>query len=242
MKLRRGYQETHFSEVRILESRTPGVPFRMSGSVRWIPGKLSHPSPEAFVRNVVTSKAQTVAIRRYADDVHGAEDAINADLGSGNIKDTVYFSGLIATITLGHPDQEDMANSRKYRDSLARVERLRFLKGQLYNDPSMLLLDYIDRNPGKLAEFPDLAGFQRLALKISGGERWWSQVLDVLERLSSEVSDEKGNLWAMTVLLGALKDAAPDLFSNPQKEGDASNNDLHRQDRNGLTVVPNEGR
>lgn len=151
MKLRRGYQETHFSEVRILESRTPGVPFRMSGSVRWIPGKLSHPSPEAFVRNVVTSKAQTVAIRRYADDVHGAEDAINADLGSGNIKDTVYFSGLIATITLGHPDQEDMANSRKYRDSLARVERLRFLKGQLYNDPSMLLLDYIDRNPGKLA-------------------------------------------------------------------------------------------
>lgn len=67
-------------------------------------------------------------------------------------------------------------------------------------------------------------------------------MLDVLERLSSEVSDEKGNLWAMTVLLGALKDAAPDLFSNPQKEGDASNNDLHRQDRNGLTVVPNEGR
>jgi hypothetical protein len=106
----------------------------------------------------------------------------------------------------------------------------------------MLLLDYIDGNPGKLAELPDLADFQRLALKISGGDRWWSQVLDVLERLSSEVSDEKGNLWAMTVLLGALKEAAPDLFRTPQKESDVSHTDLHWQGRNGLTVVPNEGR
>jgi hypothetical protein len=242
MKLQRNYQETHFPEVRLLESRTPGVPFRMNGSVRWMSGKASHPRLEALVRDVTTSRAQAIAVRRYADDVYGAEDAINADLGSGNVEDTLYYSGLTAIVALDVPDQEDMANSRNYRDSLARVERLRFLKDQLYSDPSMLLLDYIDRNPGKLDEVPDLAGFQRLALKISGGERWWCQVLDVLERLSSEVSDERGNLWAMTLLLGALKEAAPDLFSNVQKESDVSHTDFHGQGRNGLTVVPNEGR
>jgi hypothetical protein len=241
MKLQRDYQETHFPGVRLLESRTPGVSFRMSGSVRWVPGKASHPCLEALVRDVATSKAQAIAIRRYGDDVHGAEDAINADLGSGNLEDTPYYSGLTATVALDIPDQEDIANSRNYRDSLARVERLRFLKDQLYSDPSMLLLDYIDRNPGKLDDLPDLAGFQRLALKISDGERWWCRVLDIMERLSSEVPDERGNLWAMTLLLGALKEAAPDLFGNHQKEGDVSHNDLHGQGRNGLTVVPNEG-
>lgn len=218
MKLRGRPQKTHFHEVRLLESRTPGVPFKMSGSVRWIPGKLSHPAIEALVRDVATSKAQEIAIGRYADDIHGTEDAINSNLGSGNIEDTLYYSGLNATIILAHPDQQDIANSRKYRDSVARIERLRFLKDQLYSDPSMLLLDYVDRNPGKLDDVPDLASFQHLALKISNGERWWCQVLDVLERLSSGVSDEKGNLWAMTLLMGALERAAPDLFSHPQQE------------------------
>lgn len=216
VNLRSRTQETHFCEVRLLESRTPGVPFRMSGSVRWVPGKLMHPRTEALVRDVVTSKAQEIAVSRYAEDVHGTEDAINSNLGPGNIPDAPYYSGITAAITLIHPDEQDIANSRKYRDSLAQIERLRFLKDQLYSDPSMLLIDYIDRNPGKLAEIPDLASFQHLALKISNGDRWWCQVLHVLERLSTEISDEKGNLWAMTVLLGALKEAAPDLFGRPR--------------------------
>jgi hypothetical protein len=218
VNLRSRTQETHFCEVRLLESRTPGMPFRMSGSAQWVSGKLMHPRIEALVRDTVTSKAQEIAAGRYADDVHGTEDAINSNLGPGNIQDTLYYSGITAAITLARLDEQDIANSRKFRESLAQIERLRFLKDQLYSDPSMLLLDYIDRNPGKLAEIPDLASFQHLALKVSNGDRWWCQVLHVLEMLSAEVSDEKGNLWAMTVLLGALKEAAPDLFSRPQKE------------------------
>lgn len=223
MNLRRRPEETHLREVRLLESRTPGVPFRMTGSAHWVPGKLSHPAIEALVRNVVVSRARAIALTRYADDISGTEDAINSDLGSGLLEDTPYYSALIATAVLGCPTQQEMANSHKYRDSLARVERLRFLKDQLYSDPSMLLLDYIDRNPEKLDELPDLASFQQLALEVSNGERWWCQVLHVLERLSSGVSDEKGNLWAMNVLLTALKEAAPDLFSHPEEESGANN-------------------
>jgi hypothetical protein len=209
--------------VRLLKSLTPGVPFRMTGSARWVPGKVSHPAIEALVRNVVVSQAQAIAVKRHADDVSGTEDAINSDLGSGLIEDTPYYSALTATVVLDRPTQDEMANSHEYRDSLARVERLRFLRSQLYGDPSMLLLDYIDRNPDKLDELPDLASFQLLALEVSNGERWWLRVLHVLERLSAEVSDEKGNLWAMNVLLGALKEELPDLFS--QSEGESAAND-----------------
>jgi hypothetical protein len=174
------------------------------------------------VRNVVVSQAQAIALKRYADDVSGTEDAINSDLGSGLIEDTPYYSALTATVLLDRSHQDEMANSHEYRNSLARVERLRFLRSQLYGDPSMLMLDYVDRNPDKLDELPDLASFQLLALEVSNGERWWLRVLHVLERLSAEVSDEKGNLWAMHVLLTALKEAAPDLFSQSEEESAAN--------------------
>jgi hypothetical protein len=222
MKLRRRPEETHLREVRLLKSLTPGVPFRMTGSARWVPGKVSHPAIEALVRNVVVSQAQAITLKRYADDVSGTEDAINSDLGSGLVEDTPYYSALTATVVLDRPTQDEMTNSHEYRYSLARVERLRFLRRQLYGDPSMLLLDYIDRNPDKLDELPDLASFQLLALGVSNGERWWLRVLHVLERLSAEVSDEKGNLWAMNVLITALKEAAPDLFSQSEEESAAN--------------------
>lgn len=112
----------------------------------------------------------------------------------------------------------DMAHSREYRDSVAQVERLRFLKRELYSDPSMLLLDYLDKNPSRLTDPPDLARFQHLALKVSNGERWWCWVLDVLDKLSSEVSDKDGNLWVMNVLVRALKQGAPDLFHEFQQD------------------------
>ena len=132
-----------------------------------------------------------MAADRYADDIRGAEDAINANLVASCNKQTAYFSALMATITLGLSEQ-DIANSREYRDSFARVERLRFLKRELYSDPSMLLLDYLDKNPGELAEPPDLARFQQLALKVSNGERWWCRILDVLDKLPRRCQTRKG--------------------------------------------------
>lgn len=212
MILSRRSRETHFGQVRLLQSRTPGVLFEMTGSARWKPGRTSHPAIEALVRDIVVRRAQDIADDRYADDIRGAEDAINADLVANCIGQTPYFSGLTATVTLGLSER-DIANSREFRDSYARVERLRFLKRELYSDPSMLMLDYLDKNPGKLAEQPDLAHFQQLALKVSNGERWWCRILDVLDKLSSEVSDKDGNLWVMNVLIGALKQGAPDIFN-----------------------------
>jgi len=184
----------------------------MTGTVHWKFRWRRHPQAEAGVRDTIVQRAQDIAITRYADDIHGAQDAINADLCANPPPKTRRYSSLTATITLQLNDQAK-ADAQKYRHSLAHIKRLCFLKEQLYSDPAMLLLDYLDNNPGKAAQPPDLAQYQKLALKVRDGERWWCRILDVLDRLSSDVADQDGNFYAMKVLFAALKDAAPDLFS-----------------------------
>jgi hypothetical protein len=207
-------RETQFRESRMLESRTPGVAFEMTGSAWWKPRRASHPDVETVIRETVFRRAQAIASDRYADDLHGAQDAINADLGARRHKRSPYYSRLTAQVTLRLSNRA-MSRSLEYRESVARVERLRFLKNELYSDPSMLLLDHLDRNPGKLADPPDPASFQRLALMVSKSDQWWCRILNVLDRLSSEVSDEDGNFYTMNVLFAALQEAAPDLFNEP---------------------------
>jgi hypothetical protein len=210
-------RETQIREPRLLDSRTPGVVFEMTGSIRWEPCRTSHLDAEAAVRDAVFNRAQAIASERYADDVRGAEDAINADLGAYRRERGLFYSGIAATIAL-RVSQQGIKSSLEYRNSLAQIERLHFLKRELYSDPSMLLLDYLDRNPEELANSPDIARFQQLALRISNGDRWWCRILDVLDKLSSEVSDKAGNYFTMQILFRALQEAAPDLFAEYQEK------------------------
>lgn len=209
-------QTTRFYEPRLLESLTPGAPFEMTGTARWKSRWRRNPEAEVAAREAIVQRARNIAITRYADDIHGAQDAINADLCVNPLRKTRYYSRLTATITLRLSGQAE-ADARKYRQSLAHIKRLHFLKEQLYSDPAMLMLDYLDKNPGKASQLPDLAQYQKLALKVRDGERWWCQILDVLDKLSSNIADQDGNFYVMKVLFAALKDAAPDLFNQYQQ-------------------------
>jgi hypothetical protein len=229
MNLLRRTHETELREPRLLDSRTPGVAFEMTGSIQWKPRRASHLDIEAVVCDAVFCRAQAIAIKRYADDIRGAQDAINAELGYNRHERTSCYSRLIATVTL-RLNKRDMANSLEYRNSVAQIERLRFLRKQLYSDPSMLLLDYLDKNPEKLVEPPDLAKYQQLALRISSGERWWCQVLEVLDKLSSKVSDQDGNSYVLKVFFASLKEAAPDLFDQHQLEKPAAHDNSRDSD------------
>lgn len=221
MNLLRRTRETRIHKPRLLDSRTPGVAFEMTGSALWRARRTRHPDIEAVVGTAVVERARAVAIKRDADDVHGAQDAINDDLGVSS--STHYYSDLRATVLLRISDQAK-ADALQYRRSIAHIERLRFLKEQLFGDPAMLMLDYLDKNPGKAADLPDLAHFQKLALKVTNGERWWCRVLDALDRLSSEVSDESGNLYLINVMFAALQDKAPELFSQHSTQNQATHN------------------
>ena len=141
--LRRTY-EIHFREPRLIDSHTPGVAFEMTGSACWKARRTQHPDIEAVVCEAVAERARAVAIKHDADNIHGAQDEINADLGT--ISRTRHYSELRATIILRISDSAK-ADALQYRHSIAYIERLRFLKEQLYSDPAMLMLDYLDKNP-----------------------------------------------------------------------------------------------
>ena len=216
-------RETHFSETRLLESRTPGVPFQMSGSAWWKRRRIRYPDVQAAVLDAVCHEAQDIAITRYADDFRGAQDAINANLGViQRSRNTHFYSALTAKVTLTLSN-EAAADALAYRHSVAYVKRLRFLREQLYSDPAMLMLDHLEKNPGKADdELPDMAHFQRLAMKISNGERWWCRILDAMDRLAPHTTDQNGNLLAMDVLIRVLKEAAPDYFKWQEEEEQAT--------------------
>lgn len=221
MNLLRRRHETHFREPRLLDSRTPGVAFEMTGSAWWKARRTRHPDIEAVVRDAVVERARIVAIKHEADDVHGAQDAINADLGA--LSRTRHYSNLRATAILRITDQAE-TDALHYRHSIAHIERLRFLKQQLYSDPTMLIIDYLDKDPRKAADLPDLADFQKLALKITNGERWWCWVIDALDRLSARVSDEHGNLYLIEMMFAALQEKVPDLLSQNSAQNEAIHN------------------
>lgn len=223
-------REAQFREPRLLDSRTPGVSFQMTGSARWTPRRTSHPDIAAVVRDTVVRRARTIAAERYADDIRSAEDAINADLRASRDERTPYYSRLTAAVTLRLSEQ-DMASSLEYRRSLARLVKLRFLKKELYSDPSMLLLDYLDRHPEKLGQHRTLPASSD-SPSISNCERWWCRVLDTLYKLSSDVPDEDGNLWVMNAF-AALQKAAPAIFSRPHDERAAN----HQRSSPRMTTV-----
>jgi hypothetical protein len=143
-----------------------------------------------------------------------AQDAINADLGMKHRCDNRLYSNVTARITLDLSRQA-RADAMEYRHSIAHVERLHFLRQQLYSDPAMLLIDYLDKHPEQETP-PDIARFQRLATSVTMGDRWWSRVLDALEKLSPRDQDRDGNLFVMNVLISTLKAAAPELIERHQ--------------------------
>jgi hypothetical protein len=100
MNLLRRTREIDFREPRLLDSRTPGVPFQMTGSVWWKPRRARHPDIEAAVRRAVTQQAQAIVLTRDTDDICGAQDAINANLGSDRLERSPCYSRLIPKVTL----------------------------------------------------------------------------------------------------------------------------------------------
>jgi hypothetical protein len=195
----------------------------MSGSAWWKPRHTRHPDIQAAaVLDAVFHQAQDIAITRHADDFRGTQDAINANLGAiQRSRDTHFYSALTAKVTLTLSN-EAAADALAYRHSLAYVKRLRFLREQLYSDPAMLMLDHLEKNPGKADELPDMAHFQRIAMKVSNGERWWCRILDAMDRLAPHTTDQDGNLLAMDVLIRVLKEAAPDHFNWQEEEEQAT--------------------
>ncbi|GAA1258671.1 hypothetical protein GCM10009677_06840 [Sphaerisporangium rubeum] len=206
---RRRKNGKYFDQARLLDSATAGVCFEMRFWAEWHDGKELHHDLDALIATCVTNRARLEAVKYHADDLHSAQDAINALVGMVDVSSEPYCSALVARVEIQLPTAAQQ-DAMEYRRAIAHVERLLYLKKMLYNDPALLAIDYLDRRP-ELATNIDVAAFQRLAVSLGNSDRWWYPLLRILESLGAKISDQNGSYWAMTALLAALQEGAPGL-------------------------------
>ncbi|MFC8720734.1 hypothetical protein [Kitasatospora sp. NPDC057198] len=204
-------------ERRTLKSRTPDMFFRATFSAHWYPGQVDHRNIESIVAQDLIERATQLSGQWYVEEFRTAHDCLNAELGRERDSQDGYFHGLTATVQL-FLDAETQQIAQQQRYDRARVSRLRYLRDSLYSDPELILLDYLDRHPEKVPEV-DIKAFQKLARSLRAGGQWWYPLLDALERLSSGTDPVCGEITAMTALLRAFKDAAPELIDKHGLQG-----------------------
>ncbi|MGC0318962.1 hypothetical protein [Kitasatospora acidiphila] len=151
------------------------------------------------------------------EEIRAAEDCLNADLGQEFDYAGGYLNRLTATVQL-YLDVDTRRAAEQARDDRARISRLRYLRTQLYSDPELLLLEYLDRHPDQLTTVA-IQPFQQLARSLRVGGKWWYPLLDALEKLSSNTDPVCGEVTAMTALLKAFREAAPELIDRHSLNG-----------------------
>ncbi|WP_369354803.1 hypothetical protein [Streptomyces sp. cg2] len=211
------YTELTFTEPRTLRSGTPGVCFMAVFSARWSLGGRDHHTPEALVINELVRLAGSVTENWEALDMRSAEDALNAALGRSAPIPGLPGSALSAQVRLTLSAQA-RCDAEQYREDRNRVARLRYLKRNLYSDPEMVLLDYLERHPQDVKTV-DIKDFQRLSRSLRVGGQWWYPLLECLETLTAEAPARHGDLLAMKLLLRAFKHTLPELIEKHDLQG-----------------------
>ncbi|MGC9382739.1 hypothetical protein [Streptomyces sp. MH13] len=118
-----------------------------------------------------------------------------------------------------------------------RIRRLQFLKTHLYDHPGLVVLDRLERHPGRLPD-EETAALQRLARTIKGCDQWWYPLLEQWEQLGDGFSDADKQQRAMLALLNsvaALNGSASSAAQAPANKRSShgpwhvANKDSHRE-------------
>ncbi|RUP66862.1 hypothetical protein SSPNP10_16485 [Streptomyces sp. NP10] len=132
-----------------------------------------------------------------------AQDAVNATLGRLPRRAANYrLLQVYATIGLPYAAQELLAQQAADRN---RINRLRFLKDNLYDHPDLVVLDQLEHHvPGALGD-EHVAELQRLARLIYSCDRWWFPLLQQWEQVGQGFTDIEKRQRAMLLLSDSLK-------------------------------------
>ncbi|MFF0225322.1 hypothetical protein [Streptomyces sp. NPDC004629] len=132
-----------------------------------------------------------------------AQDAVNAALGRLPRRATNYcLLKVYAALGLPGAAQELLAQQAADKQ---RVDRLRFLKKNLYDHPDLVVLDRLEHHaPGALGD-EHVAELQRLARLICSCDRWWFPLLQQWEQVGQGFTDIEKRQQAMLVLSDSLK-------------------------------------
>jgi hypothetical protein len=88
----------------------------------------------------------------------------------------------------------------------AKLERLRYLKEALYSDPSLLIIDHLQRHPEDIGRGDlDFNKFYKLANSLRESERWWSPLMIAWSELAAQTQSQEAASEAMRALLDAIR-------------------------------------
>lgn len=191
------------AQPRLLLSATDGIAFEAVYTITWRPLWRVPPNVEEAVRTAVHATAAEAAARLGASDVPAAQDAVNAALGRLPRRSPNY-SLLNVYATLGLPSAARELLAQQAADK-HRINRLRFLKDNLYDHPDLVVLDQLEHHaPGTLGD-EHVAELQRLARLICSCDRWWFPLLQQWEQVGQGFTDVEKRQQAMLVLSDSLK-------------------------------------
>ncbi|MFF8479136.1 hypothetical protein [Streptomyces sp. NPDC015414] len=186
---------------RLLASATPGIPFEAVYTLYWRPTLRRRSNLDDLVRIYIHQKAVETAARWDAADLPAAQDALNAALGAPH-EGNRYYRILAAEVALRlSPESRELLAQR--RADLERVRRLEFLKTRLYDHPGLVILDRLERHPGRLPD-EEAAALQRLSRTIRACDQWWWPLLEQWEQLGNGFNDADKQQAAMLALLNSV--------------------------------------
>ncbi|MEV7928475.1 hypothetical protein [Kitasatospora sp. NPDC088779] len=151
------------------------------------------------IRSDLRAAAAEVTSGLQPDDLLGAEDTLNAVLGTTDGRRTPHYRLLSAkfTLRLSPTAQKTLATRRADTE---RIKRLEFLKTALYDHPDLVVLDRVEGT----SELPDedrVADLQRLSRAIRSCNAWWYPLLEQWEAVGAGFQDPETRHEAMKVLL-----------------------------------------
>ncbi|MFD4535677.1 hypothetical protein ACFWNL_23625 [Kitasatospora sp. NPDC058397] len=182
-----------------LPSAEEGVPFEATFTLAWRPTSRGRVNLAEQVRSDVRAAAAEVTAGLQPHDLLGAEDTLNAVLGVPDGRNTPHYRLLSAkfVLRLSPTVQETLATRRADTE---RIRRLEFLKTALYDHPSLVVLDHIERT-SRLPDDAQVADLQRLSRAMRSCDAWWYPLLEQWEAVGAGFKDLETRHAAMQLLL-----------------------------------------
>ncbi|NBE99986.1 hypothetical protein FE391_41680 [Nonomuraea sp. KC401] len=201
---RRPWVKLTFPDIVLLPSKTRGVHFEAIFDIKYRPGSASQLSRDSCVRRDVRSLSCNIASQWQADEASAAQDAINVELGGYASCPHGFYKDLVGSVELS-VDRDGLNAALQERADQVRFERLKWLREALYYDPSLLVIDHLERHPETLlnADFK-VDNFWKFSNRLRSAEKWWSPLMAAWTELAAKTQSQQAIEQCMRVLLDAI--------------------------------------
>lgn len=146
-------------------------------------------NPEAAVKDHVVARAAEITSRMSVLDPASAQHRLNAEFGHPLVVPGTPIQVLYATVTLA-VDAEAKRAAEEHERYRAQLESWRLLRDNVFADPVMTCVWWLDGHPERLEHLPRMdAAFDRLAALTAAGGGGGNEVTRVAQVLHRFIAD-----------------------------------------------------